>query len=336
MKRLPALVAGAAAVLGSFAVVAADRGAEPPAMFGGTPSRNMVSSETGLPSTWDIESGKNIKWHQKLGSQTYAGPVIHAGQVYVGTNNEGGRRPGVEGDKGVVMAFRATDGEFLWQATHDKLPAGRVNDWPLQGICSTPYVDDDRVYYVSNRGEIVAVDPDGFKDGKNDGVQDEKLKDQIDADVLWHFDMIGELDVFPHNLAAGSPLIIGDILYTTTGNGVDEGHINIPSPLAPSFIALNKNTGKLVWENADPGEHIFHGTWSNAAYGTAGGREQIVFPGGDGWVYSFEPKTGKQIWKFDANPKGAKYELGGGGTANEIIASPVFYEGVVYVGVGQG
>jgi len=339
MNRRSPLVFVAATAFGlvayaSVTAFAADRN-EPPAMFGGTPSRNMVSSEAGLPTSWDITSGKNVKWHQKLGSQTYAGPVVHGGQVYVGTNNEGGRRAGVEGDKGVVMAFRASDGEFLWQATHDKLPAGRVNDWPLQGICSTPYVDDDRVYYVSNRGEIVAADPDGFRDGKNDGVQDETLKTEIDADILWRYDMIGELDVFPHNLAAGSPLVIGDIVYVETGNGVDEGHINIPSPLGPSFVAVNKNTGELVWESALPGEKIFHGTWSNAAFGTAGGRDQIIFPGGDGWVYSFEPKTGELIWKFDANPKGAKYELGGAGTANEIIATPVFLDGKVYVGVGQ-
>ena len=319
----------------AWAATAADRATEPPAMFGGTPSRNMVSSETGLPATWDIESGKNVKWRQKLGSQTYAGPVVHGGRVYVGTNNEGVRRAGVEGDKGVVMAFRAADGEFLWQATHDKLPAGRVNDWPLQGICSTPFVEGDRVYYVSNRAELVAADVEGFHDGENDGVEDEALTGEHDADILWRLDLIGELDVFPHNLAASSPLVIGDIVYVTTGNGVDEGHINIPSPLGPSFVAADKNTGKVVWESTLPGESIFHGTWSNAAYGVAGGREQVVFPGGDGWVYSFEPKTGALIWKFDANPKGAVYELGGAGTANEIIATPVFVDGKVYVGVGQ-
>ena len=67
------------------------------------------------------------------------------------------------------MAFDATDGEFLWQAAHAKLPAGRVNDWPLQGICSTPAVEGDRVYYVSNRAEVVAADTEGFRDGENDG-----------------------------------------------------------------------------------------------------------------------------------------------------------------------
>ena len=34
---------------------------------------------------------------------------------------------------------------------------------------------------------------------------------------------------------------------------------NIPSPDAPSMICLDKNTGKLVWRNNDPGKNIMHG-----------------------------------------------------------------------------
>ena len=150
------------------------------------------------------------------------------------------------------MAFRADDGEFLWQATHDKLPAGRVNDWPMQGVCSTPAVEGDRVYYISNRAQVVAADLEGFADGENDGWGEEKFRGENDADIIWAYDMIAELDVFPHNLAAGSPLLVGDLIYATTGQGVDEGHVNIPSPLGPSFVAVDKNTGELVWESALP------------------------------------------------------------------------------------
>ena len=66
--------------------------------------------------------------------------------------------PNVKGDKGILMAFRESDGQFLWQAVHDKLAAGRANDWPFQGICSSPLVENGIVYYVSNRGEVMAVD----------------------------------------------------------------------------------------------------------------------------------------------------------------------------------
>ena len=121
----------------------------------------------------------------------------------------------------------------------------------------------------------------------------------------------------------------------TTGNGVDEGHVNIPSPQAPSFVALDKNTGKLVWESNLPGERIIHGNWSNASFGVVKGRPEVVFGGGDGWVYSFEPRTGALLWKFDANPKGTVYALGGRGTKNDIIASPVIFDDKVYIGVGQ-
>ncbi len=107
-------------------------------MFGNTPSRNMVSEETGLPASWDASTGENVLWSQPVGSQAYGGAVVASGLVYVGTNNEGRRDPSIEGDKGVAMVFDATSGEFLWQMVHDKLPAGRVNDWPLQGVCSTP------------------------------------------------------------------------------------------------------------------------------------------------------------------------------------------------------
>ena len=30
-------------------------------MWGGSPDRNQVSDETGIPDNWDIKSGKNVK-----------------------------------------------------------------------------------------------------------------------------------------------------------------------------------------------------------------------------------------------------------------------------------
>jgi outer membrane protein assembly factor BamB len=329
-------------------------------MFGGALSRNMVNTfEKNIATDWDIKTKKNIKWSVELGSRAYGGPTIVGGKIFIGTNNQAPRNPEIKGDKGIVMCFNEADGKFLWQAVHDKLPSGLVNDWPFEGICSTPFVEGNRVYYVSNRAELVCADTEGFKDGKNDGEQDEKYKSPLDADFIWRLDMMKELDVFPHNLATSSPLIVGDTIFLVTSNGVDEGHINVPSPKAPSFIAVNKKTGKVIWKNNTPsakiveglanaadqeafllrlqnrGEKIIHGQWSNASYGVVNGKPQVVFPGGDGWVYSFEPDTGKLIWRFDCNPKDAIYQLAGRGTRSEIIATPVIHENKVYIGVGQ-
>jgi len=319
----------------SILVLLVSAGAET-AMWGGSPSRNQVSAEKNLPVSWDTETGANIKWTAELGSQTYGGPLIVGDKIIVGTNNQAERNPEHRGDRGVVMAFNRADGTFLWQIAHPKLPAGRVNDWPQQGVCSTPYAEGDRLYYISNQAEMVALDTEGFLDGENDGpITDEESTEPIDADVIWTFDMIAELDVFPHNLATSSPLGIDGRLFALTSNGVDEGHIHIPAPFAPSFIALDQQSGELIWDSSLPGDQILHGQWANPAYGVAGGRKQVIFPGGDGWLYSLTPDTGELIWKFDCNPKDSVWELGGRGTRNNIVSTPVFYEGKVYIAVGQ-
>jgi len=305
-------------------------------MWGGSPDRNMVSGERGIATEWDAASKKNIKWVAPLGSQTYGNPVIANGKIFVGTNNGGELRPNIKGDKGVVVAIDQKTGNFLWQMTHDKLPSGRVNDWPLQGICSSPAVDGDRMYYVSNRCELVCADTEGFLDGENDGpFKEEIYREKQDGDIVWTVNMFEDLEVFPHNLATSSPVIGGDLVFVGTSNGVDEQHLNMPMPDAPDFLAINKTTGEIVWEGGEPGDKVLHGSWSSPAYGVIDGVAQAVFAGGDGWCYSYEAKTGKVLWKFDLNPKDSKWELGGRGTRNAIISTPVIHDKKVYLAVGQ-
>ena len=333
MKKLTVLIFTLGIAATSFTLVAGagDPGKDWP-MWGGTPDRNMVSTQKGLPTTWDIKAKKNVKWVAELGSQTYGNPVVANGYVYVGTNNEAPRDPNVKGDKGIVMAFRESDGEFMWQAVHDKLAQGRANDWPFQGICSSPLVDNGIVYYVSNRGEVMAVDADGFRDKTNDGlVKDEKLTREVDGDIIWRFDMMEELGVSQHNMANSSPVIYENLLFVSTSNGQDESHVNVPSPKAPSIIAIDKNTGKLVWEDNPVGEKILHGQWSSPAVGQIGDTMQVVIGQGDGWVRGYEAKSGKRLWEFDLNPKDSVWPK----TRNEVISTPVIHENVVYIANGQ-
>lgn len=310
---------------------AGDPGSSDWPMWGGTPDRNMVSTMKGLPTTWDVKSKKNVKWVAQLGSQSYGNAVVSGGMVFVGTNNEGLRDPKITGDKGVLMAFRESDGTFLWQMVHDKLVAGRVNDWPYQGVASSPIVEGDRVYYVSNRAELVCLDTQGFRDKENDGVQDEKLTGEMNADVVWKFDMIEEVGSLPHNLANSSPVINGDLIFVSTSNGQDESHVNIPSPKAPALIAVNKKTGKLVWEDNSVNDKILHGQWSSPTVGTIGGVVQVVHGQGDGWIRGYEAQTGKKLWEFDTNPKDSVWPK----TRNELISTPVVYDNRVYIANGQ-
>jgi outer membrane protein assembly factor BamB len=489
--------------------------------WGGSSLRNNAPNGKNIPTEWnpgdfDRKTGKwindeakNIKWVARLGSQTYGNPVVADGRIYVGTNNAAGylKRYPNNVDLGCLLCFRESDGKFLWQYSSEKLPTGRVHDWPLQGIVSAPLVEGKRLWFVNNRGEVVCADTQGFYDCEDDGPEqrvrarlftavpkltkdtkwnyyhprgrllraiaehgglklpsyprvirdpdgtqiivggsyksprriaridfaDDEFRisriitqsgkeafeevisvgtdllagidkgklsttlrfllagagtelpeqvevrsvkprqiwsirtsvagvpqefelaiegknlvaykliattDKHEADVVWKFDMMNELGVRQHNMATCCVTSWKDTLFVCTSNGVDQSHANIPVPEAPSFIAMDKHTGRVLWTDNSPGKNILHGQWSAPAVGEFDGVPQVIFCGGDGWVRSFRAdrwKDGKPelLWKFDANPKASKWILGGRGTRNNLCAIPVIYDGLVYVVMGQ-
>ncbi|MBW3542440.1 MAG: CehA/McbA family metallohydrolase, partial [Planctomycetes bacterium] len=311
--------------------------------FGGREGRNHVGRARHIPTDFDPATGRRLKWSAALGSQTYGNPVVANGLVFIGTNNGAGyvKRFPKDIDLGCLLCFDEETGGFLWQHSNAKLATGRVHDWPLQGVCSTPAVDGDRLWYVTNRGEVVCLDTAGFLDGENDGpfrAVDNERRDE--ADVVWSLDMMGRLGVSQHNMANCSVTTVGDLLFVNTSNGVDEGHINIPAPQAPSFLAMDRETGEVLWTDNSPGQNILHGQWSSPTHCVVDGRPQVLFAGGDGWLYSFDPQGdgrggSRLLWKFDCNPKTSKWMLGGRSTRNNIIGVPVVYRGLVYIAVGQ-
>ena len=312
--------------------------------WGGSPERNNVPETGPTPVEFNTKTGKNIRWSMPLGSETYGNPVIANGKVYVGTNNGNGyikRYPNTV-DLGVLLCFDEKDGKMLWQHSSEKLPTGRVHDWPNQGICCAPMIEGDRLWYVTSRGEVACLDVEGFADNENDGpFTKEPNENKDEADVIWKLDMMTALGVSQHNMCSCSVTAVGDYLFVNTSNGVDDAHITVPAEKAPSFICVNKNTGEVLWTDNSPGANVLHGQWSSPSYAVLGGQEQVLFGGGDGWLYSFDPKgkegsakASKLLWKFDCNPKDSKYSLNGA-TKNHIIATPVVYDGLIYVAVGE-
>jgi outer membrane protein assembly factor BamB len=333
-------------------------------MWGGSSIRNNTPEAKNIPAKWavgelDSESGawknkgaENIKWATPLGSQSYGNPVVADGKIFVGSNNGGAylKRYPADIDLGVLLCFDEKTGKFLWQDSNEKLPSGRVNDWPLQGICATPYVEGNRLWYVSSRGEVRCLNTEGLRGGKNEGpVTNEKemalkknpkaeWEEDKEADVVWVLDMMKTLGTSQHNMCACSITAAGDVLFVNTGNGVDEAHINLPAPYAPTLIAVDKNSGKVLWTDNSPGPNVLHGQWSSPTYAVINGQPQVILGAGDGWLYGFDPhgENGKPklLWKFDCNPKKAKYTLDRA-DRNHIIGTPVIYEGKVFVGVGE-
>ena len=343
--------------------------------WGARYSRNLVSDERNLPETFNPDTGENMRWVFQLGSNGYATPIIAEGRVLIGTNNDPPRDPKNRGDRGVLLCLNEADGKLLWHLASPK--RDQFNDWPNVGICSPPTVENGRVYLTSNRGEVLCLDLAGQANG-NDGMftdeahymvatDEEPLKiGPQHADILWKFDMFDELGVRTHDQMHSSPLIHGDVLYVGTSNGVDGTHRHVPAPDAPSLIALDKNTGRLLATDGEPiGAHITHSTWSSPSLGIVGGRELIFFGAGNAILYAFEPiapplekrpptlplplgerraegssvPTLKKIWQYDCDlgsPRGILHEVQGNRRAgpSTITGMPVFHDGRVYVTSG--
>lgn len=314
-----------------FRACAADQ-----AQWGAAWSRNMVSPEKGLPDSFDPKTGRNIKWSVRLGTETHSTPVVAGGRVFIGTNNGEPRDPKHQGDRGVLMCFDEKTGKFLWQLVVPKREEDPYFDWPKSGISSPATVEGDRVYIVSNRGEVLCLDAHGMANGNEGPFRDEaahmtppensgappkpvagaEINPQplrppadgvllkpgpLDADIIWLFDLVSDAGIWPHDSAHSSILIHGDYLYLNTGTGVDNTHKRIRRPDAPSLIVLDKRTGQLV---ARDDEHIapdiFHCTWSSPSLGDVNGRPLIFFCGGNGVVYAFEA-VGKGVMESGSN-----------------------------------
>ncbi|MBN2138019.1 MAG: PQQ-binding-like beta-propeller repeat protein [Sedimentisphaerales bacterium] len=356
--------------------------------WGGRNNRNMVSAEKGLPDSFEADKDKavagtarNVKWLARLGAYAYGNPTVADGRVFVGTNAQTlSSDPRYDYTRGgLIKCFKEDSGELLWQfgmpERHD-LPPGIHFGLQHLGICSSPTVDSDRVYIVGSNAEVLCLDVRGQTNGNDGPFKDEGTYmagpgkplieiNEKDGDIIWRFDLIEELGVYPHDAASCSILIVGDMLYLSTSNGVDEPHDKVLAPLAPSLVVLDKRTGELLaTDNEKIGTRLWHAQWASPSCGEVGGRMLIFLGGGDGICYAFEalvsagdePTHLQKAWSYDCNPpkfrfldgKEIPYYRGDkrkGSSPNkndgnylgpsQIIATPVLYGDRIYIAIGQ-
>ena len=333
--------------------------------FGRVNSRNMTGPEKGLPSTiavaltnagLDLSGCHNVKWAVKLGSQTFPSPVVSAGRLLIGSNGFGAT-PNDNRDRAVMACLDASTGKCLWQLSTPRSPANKnLAHGQRPGYCSTPMIVGARAYVMGYRCDVLCLDMDGQGNGNDGPFQDEAQYCAVpgkppaaitraDGDIVWRYDIEAELKIAPHDACASSPLVLDDRVYVATGNGVNQGHKICDSPDAPSLIVLDAKTGQLVGTDDEKiGKRVFHGDWNSPSVGTVYGKAQLLFGGGDGVCYAFDPvpvraageKVGilKKIWSFDANEGNTgKYNTLRG--PSEVLTTPVCYSNRVYISIGQ-
>ena len=344
-------------------------------MWGHGPSRNMVSPDRGLPASFDPGKARddattdpatvstNVKWIAKLGTQCYGNPTMSGGRVFIGTNNGWPHfREDLTGDYAVLLCLDEHTGKRLWSLFCPKLAAGKVSDWEGVGLCSSPTIDGDRVYIVTNRCEVLCLNAAGMAHDNQGPFTDEAQYiagpgnppvkvGPGDADILWRYDMRDELGVFPRNMTSSSVLVVRDKLYVTTSNAVDWTDRHTPNPEAPALICLDKKTGRLLGqERSGICARMFLSNWSSPAFDIISGKPMVIFGAGDGFCYAFDPEPVKQpegpgtlreIWRCDCNPPEHRVKNGKALKHNdpngpsEIISTPVIDHDRVYVATGQ-
>lgn len=347
---------------------------ESPVCWGRTALRNNAAPDAGpLPESWNPgkfdarrenridgnntsadlrNAARNIAWSRPLGDPCYGTPVVADGRVFIATNNAAAylERSPAEKDLGVLLAFDIENGDFLWQYSIEKLDDGTL-DWPGQGLCSNPVVEGDRLWIVTNRCEVVCLSTGPETAGQNDGENDAATSGNPDVPrILWRFDMRDRLGVVPHNMTSNSPLVIDDLVVCVTSNGVGRDDKTVVNPKAPSFLALDKETGETVWSDPGPGAAILDGQWGSPA----AWKDRLFFPGGDGLLYCYRllPRAANdgnlangthdtpgprlvRLWTFDCNPAGTVWKGHGNGDKNTLVATPVVAHDRVYIATGQ-
>jgi outer membrane protein assembly factor BamB len=302
-------------------------------VFLGTDAKDLDDDERftygqgGLVRCLDEETG-NMLWQLAIPIRTdFPYKETHFGLQRLGVCSS----PTVEGDRVYVVS---SAGDILCL---DVAGQTNGNDGPFK---------DEATYMAEKGAEPIELGP---KDG----------------DIIWRYDPLEKLAVSPHDAASCSVLIVGDYLYTSTSNGVDKPHEKVVNPLAPSLIVLDKHSGKLVaTDNEKIGSRLYHAQWSSPSAGKVGDKTLVFFGGGDGFCYAFEALLGatdkpvhlKKAWAYDCNPEEYKYRNGkligyyegdkrkkystndNDGKyigPSQIIATPVFHNGRIYVSIGQ-
>ncbi|MEO2090764.1 MAG: PQQ-binding-like beta-propeller repeat protein [Gemmataceae bacterium] len=272
------LACGLALVLSTTAAVAADW----PQWQG--PDRTAASKEKGLLQEWP-KGGPPQAWKATGIGAGMGGVSVSQGKIYTAGDID---------DAAYLFALTEADGKGVWKAKVGK--SGKYgNVFRPSGPRATPTVDGDRIYILSQHGDLVCFTTDGKEVWRVEYIKD--LKGIV---PVWGF--------------AESPLVDGDLLICT------------PGAEDATLVALEKKTGKLVWKCSVPegktGDRNFYGK-SGAAYSSV----IVADPDGVKHYVQFTATVlvgvstdGKLLWRFD-KPS----------TTHRINCStPVYSDGMVF------
>jgi outer membrane protein assembly factor BamB len=193
------------------------------------PERNGVSKDTGLLKQWSSQ-GPRQSWSISSLGEGFGSIAIKGDRIFV---------QGTRGRASAVFCLNRADGQTVWSAAlGTKLDNGVGN-----GPRSTPTVDNDRVYALTENGDLACLNAHN-------------------GSPIWRKNILKE---FGGNnlgwLISESPLIDGDRV------------IVMPGGKGAGMVALDKMTGKEIWRAKDLSDWA---SYSSAIAADVGGVRTIM------------------------------------------------------------
>lgn len=252
------------------------------------PTGQGISTETGLPLEWGAERG--VAWRTPIPGKGWSSPIVHGERVFVTTATG-------EGRSFRLLSLDRVTGEVLWdlevfqQKLESKMRPANSHATP------TPVTDGRHTYVLAFDGSIAAVTNDGT--------------------IAW---TNRDYPFFSQHGLAVSPRLFGDLLvvpFDWSSRGEDE-LVGFQKPWHRSFlVALNKNTGSLVWRGSRGLSRIGHVTPNVVRHG---GRDVLLSGAGD-VIQGFDLATGERLWTARSQGEG-------------VVPSVVIGDGLVYTASG--
>jgi outer membrane protein assembly factor BamB len=238
------------------------------------PELNGVSREKGLVDRWSPE-GENVLWKRTdLGGRST--PICMRGKLYTLVRDH--PDTDIEGEK--VVCLDAATGKTLWENIFNVF----LSDVPAPRVGWSSVVGDPET------GNVFAVGVCGFFQCINGTT----------GKTIWEHSLAEEHGIISaFGGRAAFPVISGNLVYVSSVF-VDWGDKAKP---AQRIIAFDKRNGVPVWysDTRPLPEDV---SYSMPVPTVINGVPMLVVASGDGAVYGFEPRTGKELWSYNASARG--------------------------------
>ncbi len=213
---------------------------------------NGVSSATGVPTSWNGSTGKNILWKTPIAVGGNSSPIIWGDKIFL---------TGASNNKRVVYCFDRNTGKKLWEQDVKQIP-GSPSTPPKTsddtGLAApTMTADGIHVYAIFGNGDIVAFDHEGKKIwARNLGVPVNHYGHSSSLQT-WGGKVFVQYDTTSGSKVMALSAETGKSVWTTArSNEISwsspilakiNGKIQLILQANPNLAGYDINTGKQLW-----------------------------------------------------------------------------------------